>query len=88
MARGKSLQNTAFKWIRVAALVAPAFEVATKRISMESKVREGIRRYTGFNLARGTMDWGALLLGYGPLLGATVATVGIPKLSGIIRRML
>ena len=83
---GKSLQQTAFKWIRVGALVAPAVEVAVKRISAEAKFREGIRRYTGFNMYRGTMDWGALLLGYGPLLGATVATYGIPKLAGIIRR--
>lgn len=83
---GKSLTQTAFKWLRMAALVAPAADNA---------MRHGIQRlpadivydYTGFNMQDGSFDAKRLMRGWGPYAAACLTTYGIPKLVNMIRRL-
>lgn len=72
--------------VRKAALLGPAVAIAvTPGASMESKIEGILAAYTGFKMSDGTFNFSRLMKGYGPVLGATVATYGIPKLAGIIR---
>jgi len=84
---GKSITQQAFKWIRVGALVAPAVAVAVGPGSQHGKARTIIHKYTGFNIDDQSFNIERLLQGWGPYLGAVVATYGIPKLAGILRRL-
>ena len=85
---GKSLTQQAFKWIRIGALVAPAAqELVFGADTMPGKIRHTLRRYTGYDYFAGTWDAGALLEGWGPYLGAVLATYGIPKIASILRRL-
>ena len=84
---GRNLAGTAMKWIRITALVAPAIHSAIGGGTPEQKLNEAMRKYTGFNAADGSFDWTWLSKGWGPYLGAVLATYGIPKLAAIIRRL-
>jgi len=84
---GKNWQGTIFKWLRVAALVGPAAYQAAKWPSMEDKLRQILIRYTGYDVSTGQFSMGYLAEGYGPFLATCLATYGIPKISGIIRKL-
>lgn len=84
---GKSITQTAFKWIRVAALIAPeAAEIMQYGLTSGS-IRTMISNKTGFNIETKTFDASQLIKGWGPYLGAVLATYGIPKIASIIRRL-
>lgn len=84
---GKNTTATLFKLVRLGALVAPAAYIAVQPWDTKFKVRIGMKRYTGFDIETGEWHAGDLLKGWGPYLGAVVATYGIPKIAGIIRRL-
>jgi len=85
---GSNLQAKIFKWIRFGALVAPAAYTAMQhKGDMQHAIEHGLYRYTGWSGDRQTWEWQGLLEGWGPFLGACLATYGIPKLMGIIRRL-
>jgi len=85
---GKNGFNTQkiMKYVRLAALAAPAAITAINpNQTPESKVKEIMHKYTGFNMNTGKFDAAALMQGWAPFAAATVVTYGIPKLAGIIR---
>ncbi|GAG56875.1 unnamed protein product [marine sediment metagenome] len=82
---GKFNTQKLYKLIRLAALVAPAAYHAVRPGTPEYKARNIIMRYTGFDLNDGQFRGQYLLEGYGPLLGATLATYGLPKLAGFLK---
>jgi len=84
---GKSLTRTAFKLIRIGALVAPAAHYAMITASPENKIRYGLRAYTGYDMTTGSWDFGRLAEGWGAFLGACLATYGIPKITSILRKL-
>jgi len=90
---GKSLQQQAFKWLRVGALAAPALVIAAQPMKVDQKANEILRVYTGVNIKHSMesnalqFDWGRLAMGWLPFLAATLTTYGIPKIAGIIRRI-
>lgn len=85
---GKSMTRTAFKLIRLGALVAPAIGVGMRTdLNGEQKFRVGIQYYTGYDYRTGTWNPSNLLRGWGAYLGAVVATYGIPKIASILRRL-
>lgn len=84
---GKSLTQQAFKWIRIGALIAPeAAEIMQYGLTRGS-IRTIISNKTGFNIDTKTFDASQLIKGWGPYLASMLITYGIPKLSGIIRRL-
>ena len=84
---GKSGFNTQkiMKYVRLAALGAPAAAIAMGAGTPEQKIRSGIVRYTGFNMDTGEFSFASLAKGWTPFAAATAVTYGIPKLAGIIR---
>ena len=90
---GKSLQTTVFKWLRIGALVAPAAVVAAQPMKLDQKLNEIFRLYTGVNVKHSMesnalqFDGGRLAMGWLPYLTTVLATYGIPKIAGIIRRI-
>lgn len=84
---GKSMTRTAFKFIRLGALVAPgASRALAHRDNPENAVKAGLLCYGGVNVD-GQFDWGLLAQSWTPYLMACLTTYGIPKLVGIIRRL-
>jgi len=84
--KGNHLQATAFKFIRLGALVMPAaVEFLYGADTPQGKMFHTIRRYTGYDFYNRRFDFGSLAEGWGPYLGAVLTTYGIPKISKIIR---
>jgi len=81
------MTRTVFKLIRLGALAAPALSHMTRAGTMQEKVKWVIRDYTGWDEDTGTWQGHYLLRGWGAYLGAVLATYGIPKLAGIIRKI-
>lgn len=84
---GKSITQTAFKFIRLGALVAPAASRLMGTDPMDYKLTDIIIDYTGFNIKHSSWHPDRLMTGWGPYLMACVTTYGIPKLAGILRRL-
>lgn len=88
---GKSMTTTAFKFIRLGALAAPAIGHAVHTgWTNEMKLAHVLRSYTGYQMHPiPNPGWKPefLLEGWGPYLGSVLATYGIPKIASIIRRM-
>jgi len=84
---GKNLQGTVFKWIRIGALVAPGVYAAMQGGTWQERLSYALAKYTGYEAWNGQFNAGQLVEGYGPFLAATLATYGIPKIAGIIRRL-
>ena len=84
---GKSLQRTVFKWLRVGALVAPAVNDLLRGATPQQKAVFVIESYSGYNIDKGQFDIRWLARGWAPFLLTSLATYGIPKLMGIIRRL-
>lgn len=85
--KGGNLQATAFKLLRIGALVAPAASVAMGGGTNHAKISEGVALYTGYSIDTGRFMPDKLARGWGPFFMACLATYGIPKLMGIIRRL-
>ena len=73
------------KYIRLAALVAPAAQAAIGPGDPATKVATAIMNYTGYNIQNGSFAFSRLGKGWMPYLSAVAVTYGIPKLAGIIR---
>jgi len=84
---GKNTTQQLFKIIRLGALAAPGVGQFMVPQSMENKVRYAIRSYTGYDFKENAMHWDWLARGWGPYLGACLATYGIPKIAGILRKL-
>ncbi len=78
-------QQKVFKLVRLAGLLAPAAAIALGAGNADQKVRMGIQAYTGYDMLNKKWVPASLLQGYGGLLGASIATYGIPKIVGMIR---
>ena len=88
MAKGFLNERTIFSLLRKVALVAPAAARAlAPGESPYNKLRLALADYTGFNLADGTWRWDRLIRGYAPYVVTKLATYGIEKLGGMIRRI-
>lgn len=84
---GKSLTTTAFKLVRIGALAAPAAARVMHQGITYVSIGDMMGDYTGFNWNQMNFDFGRMAKGWGPYLGACLATYGIPKIIGIIRRL-
>jgi len=84
---GKSMMQTAFKLIRIGAFAAPGINAAIAQPTLEAKVVEGIKIYTGYDMWAAKWNVADLGRGWGPYIGACLTTYGIPKLVSIIRRL-
>jgi len=84
---GKNLQATMFKLIRLGALLAPAAVAATGPGNAEDKLEKGLSWYTGYSIQKQDFRMERLARGWMPFLMASLTTYGIPKLTGIIRRL-
>jgi len=84
---GKSIANTAMKWIRIGALAAPAVSRVFEPIEPKEKIERIIQDYTGYNINDRVFSFEYLGRGWLPYIGAVLTTYGIPKLASIIRRL-
>ena len=91
MGKGRNIQGTVFKWIRVGALVAPGVIAAKQALDqgwgIEGAVDQVLQKYTGYSVINQTYIPEQLVQGWGPYLMSVLTTVGIPKLAAIIRRL-
>lgn len=86
--KGNNITQTAFKFIRIGALLAPAAdELIFGADTPQGRIKHTIRKYTGYDAYNKRMDWGSLVEGWGPYLGAIITTHGIPKITKIIRSL-
>jgi len=86
---GRNIQATAFKWIRIGALVAPGIGqvIRWKDAGAEAIIDQVVRVYTGYDMMSAQWRWEWLAEGYTPYLASVLATIGIPKLTAILRRL-
>lgn len=85
---GKSMTRTAFKLIRLGALVANPIRIAMiPNVDPSTKITWAFQDYTGYNIQDGSFKVERMARGWGPYLMACAATYGIPKLVSIIRRL-
>ena len=81
------MTRTAFKLVRLGALVAPAIYELSRSTSTDEKIHLLMVKYTGFDNKQGKWTPHRMLEGWGAYLGACLATYGFPKLTSIIRRL-
>lgn len=81
---GKSFlsTNTIFKFIRLGALIAPAYQTA-KQYGIVGAFTD----YAGWNENKNAFDMATLKKAWMPFVMATLVTYGVQKLGGIIRRL-
>lgn len=79
--------QTIMKFIRIGALVAPAAVAAMGSGTPKERLAHGLSMYTGYDMITGTFDWRRMVAGWSAYLASILATVGIPKIAGIIRRL-
>ncbi len=84
--RGGFSVNTAFKYIRLGALVAPALREASLYDRWEDKLVGGLGCYGGWNQGAHEFQWSMAMRAWTPYLAATLMTKGISKISGLIKR--
>lgn len=88
MAKGFLNAQTLMKFVRIGALAAPAATaILEPGRPLDYKLKNALRMYTGFNVNDGSFDWSWLVRGWTPYLASVLATYGIPKIAGIIRRL-
>ena len=82
-------QAKIFGAIRKAALLAPAAGIwMGGGEGNYDKMARTLEGYTGFNIVTQKFNLQSMKNTYYPYLGATVATVGLPKVAGLIRGMI
>ena len=84
---GKSMTRTAFKLIRLGALVGGGAAEASQYGPMQDKLIGGLLSYGGYHWGQKRFDMAVALRVWTPYLMASVFTHGIPKLTSIIRRL-
>lgn len=85
--RGFLNVSTFFKFIKIAAFVAPAAHAVLSRDNNRDRVSYAIEKYTGYNLNGGYYRFESLAEGWLPYISAVLVTAGVQKLGGIIRRL-
>jgi len=84
---GKNLQATVFKWLRIGSIFAPEIYRAVQKKPLDYIVGHIMIEKMGYDPGDGSWELGRLAKGWGPFLATCLATYGIPKLVGIIRRI-
>ena len=84
---GKSIQRTAFKFIRIGALVGGGLMEGLQYGPTQDKVIATLLSYAGIHYGQRKFDGALLARTWTPYLMASIATYGIPKLTSIIRKM-
>lgn len=79
--------SSMFKYLRIAALVAPAVDRAVGPGTAQQKLEAFLGDYTGFWLRDGKWHPEMMARGWLPYLATTLVTHGIQKLTGIVRRL-
>ena len=72
------------KYVRLAALGAPAIIAVLEPGTPVQKAQKALQLYTGVG-PTGEFRWDKLVQGWTPYLAAVATTYGIPKLAGMIR---
>lgn len=85
--RGFLNTQSIFKWLRIGALLAPAAARALGPGSADVKVKRILLDYTGYNMDTRRWRWDVMISAWTPFLVTSLMTYGIPKLTGIIRRL-
>jgi len=84
---GKSIMRTAFKFIRLGALLAPgAIHYSRSTGDPIKRVGRALMAYGGVELD-GRFNFDLLARMWSPFLATCAATYGIPKIAGIIRKI-
>lgn len=75
-----------FKLVRIGALALPAVARMTdNRVSMEGRVRNALKAYTGYDIANKSFRLQDAAEGWMPFVAASLITYGVPKITGMIR---
>lgn len=74
-----------FKYVRLAALVAPTAAVVLSKKTNYDRARYGTRWLTGYDFHTGKFSLDDLAKGWLPYLASVGVTYGIPKIAGMIR---
>lgn len=77
--------NKIFGLIRKAALVAPAASFALEDSDPMTKITNILRVYTGYDIQQKNFNFARLMNGWGPYIGAKVATEVIPALTKMVK---
>jgi len=85
--RGGSIIQTAFKFIRLGALIGPGIAESTNYTDPMDKIAGALLSYAGYSYKNKAFFWDLFAKAWTPYLLASVATYGVPKLTGIIRRI-
>jgi len=85
--KGKSFVQTAYKLIPALALAAPGLSAAFGTGNTKYKVTTAVKYYTGYNMDLKMFIWSDFAVGWTPFVAASLATKGIQKLNGLIRRI-
>ena len=82
--------NTAkiMSMMRMVSLVAPMATRMLESSTPEQKLNRTIADYTGYHLRDGTWSLNNLKRGWLPYLTTSLVTYGIPKLTGLIRKLI
>lgn len=84
---GFNLQKI-YSLVRMGALAVPGLIVATTPgLTPRQKLERGFTKYTGWHFQKKKFVWEELMEGYGPLVGASIGTIVIPKIISMIRRL-
>ena len=84
---GKSMIRTAFKFIRLGALVGPGIAESTNYSQPLDKVAGALLSYSGWSHKNKAFFPDLFAKAWTPYIMACLATYGIPKLTSIIRRL-
>lgn len=86
---GKNTFNTQkiFSLMTKAALLGPAFIIATGSGDMTHKMKEGIHSYTGLNFATRGFDFEYALNTYKPYIFMKIIGAVVPKIGGFIKSL-
>ena len=84
---GKSVINTAMKWLRVGSFVAPAASRVMAGTAPKETVERIFQDYSGYNVNDGEFRLEYLARGWVPYIMTCLTTYGVPKLVSSIRRV-
>ena len=88
MGKGRNIQATVFKWLRVGSLAAPAISrILDPSTQPKEKVERIFEDYSGYNLYDKTFSWESLARGWTPFIATSLVTTVVPKVIAIIRRL-
>jgi hypothetical protein len=85
--RGKSILQTAYKLIPVAALAAPAISDFMSQPTTEGKVEKIIAHYTGYSIQKRDFRFERMVEGWSPFVASVLIIKGVQKIRGILNRI-